>query len=626
MLYPKIIRFCIASLLLAAPLYAQDFSDFDNIDTLLTDNMLEEAANRYASVILSFQPEQASRLGFSSANNQLNYRTPQQSAQFLAALRAVRESLLALNKKDLSPAKQADYDLLLRALDESIWQEEQHPFRKNPLYYTQAFDAIYDLMLKELTPASRQRQDLAQRLAALSTVATQAEQNLTLTSPYLAQLAMEKAYHAYLSTDEWQQALIQGLQDEDAITQAKNTAFEAKKSVKRLFDIFKQLAGQESTQDFRLGQENYTQLLQTRYQWQPTKIKAFFKTLHQQVQEAQHALTYALEPFLQQLEEGEEEITVITENNELSTEAKTPAPAAKKKTKELIIRNAQDFYAAAKPFLTATPDKAPLQTLQTDTQQALQFLQQQGVLPQKEIHFSMAALPQFYAYTQAFLVLPPFGNQLAPRADFLLRIPQGNERTQQELFNQDFNAPTRKLMISSQLVPGRVYQAQATAKNSAIRRLYPSKSLQNGWTAYAKKLAQQEGYLGLDEDLLFLAWDNYLQALAAWVDAQLHTRQYSYADAMEFLTQHHGLTNEQAEAMIKQITLQPGEAISHYIGLEALENAHRKFSKKYGKKFNKADFNAKLFQIGNVSPHLLEQELTRLYKQEAQQKKAKSSF
>ena len=95
---------------------------------------------------------------------------------------------------------------------------------------------------------------------------------------------------------------------------------------------------------------------------------------------------------------------------------------------------------------------------------------------------------------------------------------------------------------------------------------------------------------------------------------------------MEFLTQQHGLTDEQAEALIKKITMQPGEAVSYSIGLNALEQAHQKFSKKYGKKFNEADFNAKLFQIGNVPPYLLEQELTRLYKQEAQQKKAKSAF
>lgn len=614
-----------AGLCLATNAQAQVSFDFDNIDTLLTDNLLDESASRYASVLLSFQPEQATRLGFSSANEKLTVRTPLQSAQMLTVLRSVKNSLDNLDKKQLSQAKQVDYELLLSTLNHAIWQEEQNRFQHDPLYYAQAIDAVYDLITKPISSAVRQRLDLTARLSQLSQVADQAEKNLTSVAPYLAQLAMEKAYYAYLSADEWETALNPDPKDQDAVNQAKRTVYNAKQAVKKMFDLFKQLSQQESTQDFRLGQDNYFTVLKNRYQYNGKKPAQFIKELEQEVIATQKNLTQALEPFLAQ-EEASEVTVVDGEEAQQAAPAKPAKPAKKKKSKKLEMRNAQDFYAAAKPFLTAEQDKNLLQTLADEAQAAKDFLTMQGAFAKQAIDFNLSPLPQYESYTQAYLFVPPFGNQLTPRSDFLVRIPSGNATAQQEQWNQDFNAPARKLMISGELVPGRYYQAQNNLKNSTVRRLYPSASMQNGWAAYAKRLAKEKGYITLDEELLFLAWDEYLHALAAFVDAKLQTRQYSYADAMTLLTQTHGLNEDQAENILKQISAEPGQAVSYFIGLDALENAHRNFSKKYGKKFNEADFNAKLFQIGNVPPSLLEKELTRLYKRDKELKKAQSAF
>ncbi len=607
---------------LAVVAQAQTSFDFGNIDTLLADNMLTEAANRYSSIILSFQPEQATRLGFASADDKLTPRTAQQSAQMLAALKTVRDSVMQLPGKKLSPSKQADRDLLLNAINNSIWQEEQNRFSRDPLYYTESLDAIYDVLLHPVSSRQRQQLILTNRLNALTTVAAQAEQNLTDVSPFLAQLAMEKAYYAYLSADAWQQALQPAdATDKEAVNQASRVVYNAKQAVRKMFNHFKQLSQTESIQDFRLGQNTYLDLLKTRYQWQAQTPAKLLAGLDKNVQEAQKNLTQALEPFFQQ--EETQEITVIDENNATQVQPITPAkPAAKKKkSKKLAPRNAQDFYAAAQPFMTAEVDENPLQTLTQQVQEAYQTLTKPDALPARNMPFYFSALPQFYAYMEPHRFVSAFGPDGRPQ--FLLRIPSGNKQTQQELFNQDFNTPTRKLVISGEVIPGQYYRALATSGQSALRRLYPAQSLVNGWPAYAKRLAQQKGYLGLDEDILFLAWDEYLRALAAWTDAKLHTRQYSYADAQTFLTQTHGLSDEQAEQMLKQIAAQPGEAVSYQIGLSALENAHKKFSKKYGKKFNEADFNAKLLQAGNVLPDQLEKELTRLYERDKELKKAR---
>ena len=605
---------------LVIPAPAQALSDFGNIDTLLADNMLDEAAQRYSSALLSFQPEQASRLGFTSSYDKLTSRSAQDSAQLLAALRSVRESVEQLDEKQLSPAKQADRQLLLNALDNSIWQEEQNRFRQDPLYYTEALDAVYDVLLHPAASKQRQQHNLSARLNALTAVAAQAEQNLSDVSPFLAKLAMEKTYYAYLSAEDWQGALQPADATDLASTeQANRTAYNAKQAMRKMFDLFKQLSQQESSRDFRLGQSDYFNLLQTRYQWKAQKPAPFLASLEKNVQETQKALTEALEPFLEQAET--QEITVVDGNNDTQTQTVQPVPPAakKKKSKKLAPRNAQDFYAAAKPFMTAEPEDDPLQTFTQQVRQAYQFLTNSGALTEQPLAFNFAPLSQYYAYMQAYRFVPPDGPEGHPQ--FLLRIPSGNQQAKQELFNQDFNISTRKLTISGEVIPGRYYRAANTTGQSRLRQLYPAESMQNGWTVYAKRLARQKGYLSLDEDLLFLAWDEYMRALAAWTDAKLHTRQYSYADALAFLTQTHGLTDEHAEDMLKQIAAHPGKAVSYQIGLSALEDAHQKFSKKYGKKFSEADFNAKLLQAGNVLPNQLEKELSRLYKREQELKK-----
>ena len=610
--------FC-AGLLLPVYAQAQEAFAISDIETVLEDNMLNEVSNRYSSVILSFLPEEATRLGYSTVDDKLNVRTEAQSKQTLSALRSVEKSLDKINNKKLSDPRKVDHLMLQKALKSSIEQEEQKATLQNPLFYTQALDSVHDLLVKQLSSPLRQKLDLLSRLAALPAVADLAEQNIVSADPVLIERALEKAYYAFLSLNEWNQILLEGVSDKEAKQQIMTITQNAKGASKKLFEVFKRLSQQPTDQDFRLGADDYFQWLNSHYQYQDIKKPILlFRRLDKNLQDAQANLTQALEPFMQPVIDTEE-VTVLDENGQPVTET-----VFTKNTKQDILsnqpRNAQDFYAASKSFMKADIDPTPLDTLQSDAQEALAFFTSQGVLPVKNITFNLAQLPQYYTLATPYLFVPPFGNQLSPKSDFFLRLPAGNTLNKQTLFDQDFNTPTRKLMISSQLVPGRYYQAEATANNSAIRRLFPSRSMLNGWEAYAKRLAQINGYLNTNEDLVVLAWDEYLHALAAFTDALLHTQQFSYDQAMEFLTQTHGLEQAKAEAIIRDIAENPGEAVSYIIGLDALEQAHNKYSKKLGKKFDEADFHAKLFRIGNVPPASLDKELARLYKQDKKKK------
>ena len=589
---------CLACLAFAVPAAAQPAFDFEDIDTLLEDNALNDAANRYASVLLSFFPERATRLGFSSANSKLTDRSASNNALALNALRSVKEMTDKITPSQLSKANQTDLLLLQNALAADIWQLEQNRPETDPLYYTEAFDAIYDLMLKKTTSSAQQRADLLARVNALPQVALQAQANLIQPPAYLSQLAMERAYYAYLSFDEVTDFLLQGVEDEVSISQIKRDGQTAKRAIKQMFDWFKSLSQEQNTQDFRLGTEAYAQILKDRYQItkKPAKLE---KKLQKEFLSAQKNLALALEPFT--LETAEEEVTVVDDLNAKPTVQQTPAKTKKKG--KFVPPSAQDFYKAAQRVAAAPAGGDLIRALSQDAASLAQFFEQDGTLPASAIRFSVKQMPAFYAYTQAYLFVPPFGNQLSPSSDLFLRLPSGNKLARQEQLKKDFNAPVRKLLLSGELVPGRYYQTVA-GKNLS--------SLANGWSAYAQRLARERGYLATDEDLLFLAWNEYRRAAAALVDVRLQTKQYSYADAIDFLVTENGFTQEDAENIIKASVAHPGQSISYVYGLQSIENARKKHVKKAGKNFKLSDFHSLVLKAGNVPPADLEEEINRL--------------
>ena len=606
---------CACGLLAFSAANAQTGFDFGNIDFLLTDNALDDAANRYASVTLTSEPERAGRLGFTSANAKLNDRSPRAQAAQLAALRAVRNALDEISAKQLSPSKRADLTLLKESMDDDIFALQQHRTESDPLYYAEALDAVYDVVLKPASSPRRQRADLTARLNDLKNVADQAEKNLANPSAFLARLAMEKTYYAYISFDELVDILVQDAEDDIATAQIKNQANAAKRSIKKMFDLFKEQSQQESAADFRLGKEAYAEILKNRYQTTEPLAK-LEKRFAQDFLSAQKQLAKALEPFAQDVSANEDEVTVIDGlNNQPIVEEQKKEPAKKeKKAKKgkFVPPTAQDFYTVAKR-ITQAPAETDLPALLTqEANQLAALLTDNGLLPAGQVAFTVKPLPQYYAYTQSDLFLPPFGNNA--RSDFFIRLPFGNRRAQTEQLVRDYNTPTRKLLTAQELVPGRFYQTAKTAGLSAPRRFYPAQSMADGWNEYALKLASEAGYIVTDDELLFLAWHNYRRAAAALVDMRLQSRQYSYNDAMDFLVGENGFTQEDAEALIKESALNPGKAVGYAAGLDALERARAKYAKKLGKKFSLADFHTKVLKAGNVSPNELADELERLYK------------
>ena len=594
---------CAAGLCTLSPAAkAQTGFESGNISAILEDNSLQDAFTRYTSVLTFFFPEEATRWGFSAGNHLLNDRSTQTDDQALQAFKAVQKVVEQINFKALSPSKQAEYTLLSDALNRQLFELNQNRIARDPLYYAQALDAVYDLVLVPQGDARKQRTDLLGRVTALPTVAKQARENLTQAPPQLARLAMEKAYFAYLAFDDVAQRIVQGAalsNDPRDVAQAEKTVQQAKASVRQLFDLFKELSqpGINIPDDVRVGDEHYYSFLQTIYQIND-KPQVLTKQLEQELDQAQHRLFDALLPF--QLSAEEEDITVVDGLNEIPQTEPAPKKADKKPVKPVYtVPTANQFYAIANQL----ESPFTLEKVQQDfTKQAAALssrLLQNKAVP-STAPLTIRALDRYFSYQHLYITSRAFGV-------FWLRLPQGNQLAQQEMLKRDFNEPAYKLLISQELVPGRYYQNQMV--KNAVRRLFGSPTLANGWTLYALGLTNQNGYFVTDEEQLFLAWQYYLRALAAVVDQRLHTRQYTYEEALEFLTGPNGFTQEEATAFLNPLLTQPGEAVSFIWGAKAFEKAVAPYAKK-----PKSYVMELLLKVGNVSPKDLTKELKRVSK------------
>ena len=597
------------------PARAQEAFDFANIDSLLEESTLIDVSNSYASVLYNYLPERAARLGYDSAASQLNDRSAGAQNHTLHALQNMQEKLKDVKIKNLSEAKKIDFQLLQNALNNDIRRIEQN--QNNPLYYAEVFDAVYDIYLDDSLAPTKKRADLSARMSALANTADQAEKNLFRPSAFLAQIAMEKAYYAYLAFDELADYLTQNAPDDFSAAQARTDARAAKRSVRQMFNLFKKLSQAEDGQDFRLGEEAYAQLLSTEYQIN-LPVTKLVKKLENNTKTARQNLSAALELFLIQTD-AEEEITLLEGSNDI------PQAAPKKKTKKKkvkkgkpVLRNAQDFYAVAKRIAYPQTDENPVGALQRQAAMLSAELAKKGIFSAKQTVFNVRQAPRYYAYTHAFVFRPAY---LGAAPQFLLRLPAGNNLTKEEQLKRDFNTPVLKLLTAKQLVPGGYYQDAAGKNWSVWRKSYPSPTTANGWKEYGAFIAKEQNYIVTDEDLLFYAWDGYLRALAAETDAKMQTKRFSYTDALNYLTQENGLEQAEAEQMLKDSAAHAGEAVSRQEGLEIWQKAREKFRKKLGKKFNEADFHKKALQTGNVPPADVEKEINRLYEKDKKKKK-----
>lgn len=573
-----------------------------DIDEILSNNALQNAANRYNSTLLYFFPEQTTRMGIIFGNGLLNVRTPQQEGQAAQALHAVTTDLDFVEKKALSKGRRIDMDLFSRALQAQRDEISSNHLQKDPLYYASAFDSIFDLYLRNNDNTRLRNNDALSRIKMLPAVAEQAQKNLGNVSPLLAQLAMEKTYHAKLSFDDVADGMISSAIDEFTANDLKAQMKAANTAINNLFDLFKTLSQQESGLDFRMGPEKFEQYLKQNYQID-SNATTLEGLLSDYLEDTQYYLWQALLPF--NMPPAEEEITVIGEDGTEITQTVQREQTAPVYT----TPTAAQFYQIAQDYFPMPESDDVLSWVATEVSTLAEYFYQGNIVyPLKEA-LVIKPLPDYYTYSLQTLSIPAEGFDA-----FFMRMPSGNARAQEEALKKDFNTPQRKVMISKEIFPGKFYQGKHANNWTKERYYYYSPTLRNGWGSFATEIAQDYGFFATPEELLAVTWDRYLDTVKAVVDYRLQTKQYDYNNAKDFLVNEQGFPAEKAEEILHQVAAQPGEALSTIVGRDAIMRVYNNYICKVNDDFTHADLVELFMKVGNVPPADLAGEVKREYK------------
>ncbi|MGB2579233.1 hypothetical protein AAIR98_001152 [Elusimicrobium simillimum] len=544
------------------------------INSLMGKYALFEVTNSYFTMLDSLYPEQATRAGLETSGLQLNDRTTKTDEKRREALADIKNMIGKVKYKKLTPAEKIDYEIIRRSVDYENYLLNKNLNSTSPMYYLEAQDAVYDLLLKKIN-SLRQFKDVQPRLAMLPDTFIDGVTNIKTVDKQEAALAVNKAYAAFMSMSDYQNFLRKNA--DDAIDRARLDRIMAEESaaLRQFFNYIKAL--EKTAKPTKKNDAEYRILLKNK--------------LH-------------IDKPLSDLNKMTEAALAKSKNNfAIMIKAFTGKDAVK----------ISDFYTLAAKNNTAPKYERLLTTIGDEIENANKALN--AVLPGSEMKVFVNHMPKYPSFLNpSFLFLPPYGVEHNLIGTLFIYTPN-NAKERNAHIKRNFNMSRIKLLVTESVVPGRQMFYSYSYETKPIRRVLSSDAMVDGWAAYAKHLAYETGYLNTKDDALLLAYDDYVRAVVALADIKFNTNELDYDETVLFLNSQ-GLDKEDAERYTKHIAFKPGQKVAELVAFEEIKAQRKKFENLFGETFSLPRFHDKLFAIGKVPVHMLGAELEQDYKKD----------
>ncbi|WP_428897959.1 protein of unknown function (DUF885) [Parelusimicrobium proximum] len=564
------------------------------IEDLLGKGKLITVANGYFSVVQNQFPEEATRMGIETPNNKIDGRNYEADAVRKHYLDRTKKQLFQIAYKKLSTTNQIDYDLLKGRLMMDYKDLGKKRYTRSALYYANALDSVYDIMLKRYAFRSVQVQEIEGRIKSIPELFESGVKALKNVPEADVQLALNKIYNAYTNTNDiitFSQKAIGPNELEDI----ENMLAEERKAMRTFFDHIKTLnEGGKAKVEYALGNGEYTFLLRNKYLI-TSNTKKLSAEVKKNLDKHQKILTDTMQPMVQ----------AILDKDQADSKTKRKAVTTPASYKGLAARHrAHPSYSNLLMTIAETIHTANMSM--------------KGFLPEAEIKVNVNHMPGYIkAYHPAMLFVPPYGVQTNLTGNLFIATPQNTPvgKKMEDHLAKYFNYSRIKILAAEQVIPGKQMYFSYSTETSSIRRALGSEALVTGWGMYARQLAKEAKFLSTDADMLFLAWDDYVAAVRAHIDLQFHTKSLNYEEALALFLSF-DIPEEDAQFYMNDIVRNPGEALAAFLSYEKFKQLRDKYQKSLGEKFNQAVFNNHIFAIGKVPYERLDKELERRYKKD----------
>jgi hypothetical protein len=567
---------------------------YEETNVLMADQKIMELGDKYLALLSDKYPEEATRLGTGIYHDQLLQRDRQSEIQRAKSIEALRKTLKEINPKKLSVQRRMQYYTLLGQVNKKVFETETlNQLTQDPLWYLQSLDSIYDIVEKNYASKEDRLRDALKRLEDLPNILEQGQENLQDASDLRMRLAVQKAQLAYSSFDELSAILNKYASAEQTKEKLEKAYKNAKEALKNYYEFLKTTLEKKDYVDFRLGEENYAKLLKEVY-FLDGSISKYKKMIEAEVQKNQKILTDLLTPYLLEIL-GDEEKAKRTDD--LGNTIVIPFDY-------YLVRNTK--------FVKAPKLREIADTYASTYENAVDFFTKKEFFNTPGLTLFLQNNPTYLrqAFSQSAYLAPyPF----APRQnnDLLLNIPSEDDIN---LVSQLFTYSDIKIDVAQKIIPGLSLSYDATYEDQQVLvKVSDDMFYTNGWSHYALKAAQEQGYFDDEEDILNIAWINYKRALYALAEIQMQTKELNYTQTLDMLISG-GINDEEANAQIDFLAINPLYAVSYIVGAKEFERLNEQYKKKLKDDYKQKVFNEKILSLGRVPLNVLAEGLEQAYK------------
>jgi uncharacterized protein (DUF885 family) len=171
-----------------------------------------------------------------------------------------------------------------------------------------------------------------------------------------------------------------------------------------------------------------------------------------------------------------------------------------------------------------------------------------------------------------------------------------------------YNLPSRPLYNLTALTlhesaPGHAFQMPIAAEHKELPKFRQDTYISafgEGWALYSEHLGLEMGMYDDPYDKFGYLTYQMWRACRLVVDTGIHSEGWTREQAVAYLHDNTALADHEIDTEVDRYIAWPGQALSYYLGMMAIEKARAKAEKALGAKFNIRAFHDAVLELGSV--------------------------
>ncbi len=538
------------------------------IATTASDEAFENLANEYISDLGNLSPVEATLIGEHSSDGLLDEVDDAGRAETRELLGEYVKALSRIDREQLSRANRVDAELLLHAIESSLWSlDVLQEWAWNPLYYVNlSGSAIYGLVARDFAPIEQRLISATSRLEQIPRFLEQARASI--------EPARVPKIHAETAVQQNQglvsiiESMIIPAMDSLSAEQQQqlNAAIEVARNAVADHQIWlEDELLPRAAGDFRIGAELYD-----------TKL-AFALNSPLDRREITARAEREYETVRNEMYEAAR--VVYAEKHPYTAFPDSPNEAYK----QAIIRAALE-----EAYKKLPPPDGIVDVAREYLQQATDFVIEHNIVTMPEEPVEIIIMPEFQRGVTVAYLDPPGPLDSGQSAFYAVApLPADWTEEQVESFLREYNMLSMQDLTIHEGVPGHYLQLALSNRHpSTLRSVLWSGPFVEGWGVYAEQMMISEGYMSHDPlmKLINLKW--YLRAVTnAIIDSAIHVDGMSRESAMKLMVE--GGFQEEREATGKWVRAQltSAQLSTYFVGYQEHLEMRAAVEERWGDEF-----------------------------------------